>query len=126
MRDGKIPMIDTQDVGEVAARCLTHAGHEGKAYDLTGPTALSHAEAASVLGRVLGRSVTYVDVPPAAAAQAMRSHGYPPWLVEGLDVLFAIYASGAASAVSPVVERVLGRPPRSFEAFVRAHLAAFA
>jgi uncharacterized protein YbjT (DUF2867 family) len=126
MRDGRIPMIDTADVGEVAARCLTSAGHEGKTYDLTGPAALSHAEAAAVLSKVLGRTITYVAVPSGAAAQAMRSHGMPEWLVEGLTVLFEVYASGAAAEVSADVERTLGRPPRSFEAFVRAHASAFA
>jgi uncharacterized protein YbjT (DUF2867 family) len=125
MRDGRIPMIDTEDVGAVAARCLVADGHASHAYDLTGPQALSHAECAATLSRVLGRPVAYVDVPAEAAANGMRAHGLPDWLVDGLTVLFGIYASGEASTVSPAVERVLGRPARSFEAFVRAHAAAF-
>jgi uncharacterized protein YbjT (DUF2867 family) len=126
MRDGRIPMIDTADIGEVAARCLTSTGHEGRTYDLTGPAAMSHADAAAVLSKVLGRTIAYVDVPPGAAAQAMRAHGMPDWLVEGLTALFEVYASGAAAKVSPAVERILGRPPRAFDAFVREHAAAFA
>jgi uncharacterized protein YbjT (DUF2867 family) len=126
MRDGRIPMIDTADIGEVAARCLTGTGQEGKTYDLTGPAALSHAEAAAVLSKVLGRTITYVAVPSAAAAQAMRAHGMPDWLVEGLSTLFEIYASGAAAEVSPEAERILGRAPRGFEAFVRKHAGVFA
>jgi uncharacterized protein YbjT (DUF2867 family) len=126
MRDGRIPMIDTADIGEVAARCLTSAGHEGKTYDLTGPAALSHAEAAAVLSNVLGRTITYVDVPSGAAAESMRSHGMPAWLVEGLTALFEVYASGAAARVSPEVGRILGRPPGTFDAFVREHAGAFA
>jgi uncharacterized protein YbjT (DUF2867 family) len=125
LRDGRIPMIDTFDIGAVAARCLTTEGHAGKTYDLTGPAALSHAEAAAILSQVLGRTITYVAVPAAAAAQGMREHGMPDWLVEGLGVLFEVYASGAAARVSPDVERILGRPPRSFEAFVREHAVAF-
>jgi uncharacterized protein YbjT (DUF2867 family) len=126
MRDGRIPMIDTADVGAVAARCLTSTGHEGKTYDLTGPAALSHAEAAVVLSKVLSRTITYVDVPPAAAAQSMRSHGMPDWLVEGLTALFEVYASGAAANVTPAVQQILGRPARNFEAFVRENAGAFA
>jgi uncharacterized protein YbjT (DUF2867 family) len=126
MRDGRIPMIDTADIGEVAARCLTSSGHEGKTYDLTGPAALSHGEAAAVLSKVLGRTITYVDVPSGAAAESMRSHGMPAWLVEGLTALFEVYASGAAARVSPEAGRILGRPPRTFEAFVREHAGAFA
>jgi uncharacterized protein YbjT (DUF2867 family) len=125
MRDGRIPMIDTEDVGAVAARCLVADGHSRHAYDLTGPSAISHAECAATLSRVLGRPITYVDVPAETAANGMRAHGLPDWLVDGLTVLFGIYASGAASTVSPAVERILKRPARSFEAFVRTHAAAF-
>ena len=55
----------------------------------------------------------------------MLGVGVPEYTVEGLVELFDIYEKGYAAAVSPDVERVLGRPPRTFEAFVEDHRAAF-
>src|SRR5262249_27303572 len=39
--DARISMVDTADVGAVAAVVLTNPGHDGKSYDVTGPEALS-------------------------------------------------------------------------------------
>src|SRR5262245_55745653 len=38
-------LVDARDIARVAARVLTGAGHEGKAYDLCGPEPLTYAEA---------------------------------------------------------------------------------
>lgn len=51
--------------------------------------------------------------------------GIPEYTVDGLVELFDIYEKGYASAVSPDVERVPGRPARTFEAFVSENRAAF-
>lgn len=53
--EARISMIDARDVAAVAARVLLDDGHAGRAYDLTGPQALSHAEACGELGAALGQ-----------------------------------------------------------------------
>ena len=40
--DARVSMVDTADVGAVAAAVLTNPGHAGKTYDVTGPQALSY------------------------------------------------------------------------------------
>jgi uncharacterized protein YbjT (DUF2867 family) len=50
--------VDGRDVGEVAAAALTSTGHEGKAYDLTGPEALGAAEVLAILSEALGHKYT--------------------------------------------------------------------
>jgi uncharacterized protein YbjT (DUF2867 family) len=47
----RVSYIDTRDVAAVAARVLTSPGHQGKAYALTGPEALSGDEVARLTGR---------------------------------------------------------------------------
>jgi len=125
MRDGKVPMIDVRDIAAVAAAVLTGSGHEGKAYTLTGPEALSMHDAAQKLGHAIGRPVTYVDVPPDAARQAMVAQGIPPWFVEDLLRLMEVFAAGYAATVSPDVKNVLGRAPGSFDQFARDFARAF-
>jgi uncharacterized protein YbjT (DUF2867 family) len=49
--------IDARDIGRVAARVLAEPGHEGKAYDLSGPRALRRDEIAECLSHALGRTI---------------------------------------------------------------------
>ena len=58
--DGGMSLIDVRDVAQVAVKALTEAGHEGQAYDLTGPVALTGDDMAEILERVLGRPVTFL------------------------------------------------------------------
>jgi len=89
--DARISMIDARDVAAVAARILTGDGATGAAYDVTGPEALSHAEAAHQLGAHLGRSVQYVAVDDDTARAAMLSAGLQPWLTDALIELYQDY-----------------------------------
>jgi uncharacterized protein YbjT (DUF2867 family) len=76
-KDGKLGMIDARGIGEVAAKVLTEEGHEGKTYTLTGPASISFYEVAEVLSEVLGKEVSYINIPLDAAKKAMLSKGIP-------------------------------------------------
>ncbi|QSQ21078.1 SDR family oxidoreductase [Pyxidicoccus parkwayensis] len=123
--DGKTSVIDPADIGAVAVKALTEPGHEGKAYTLTGPQALSGAEQAAVLTKALGREVKFVDVPPEAAKQAMAGSGIPPVYVDALMDLLANMKAGQTAVVTDTVRKVLGREPGTFEDWARRHAAAF-
>ncbi|MEP7123816.1 MAG: SDR family oxidoreductase [Byssovorax sp.] len=122
---GACSYIDSRDIAAVAAAVLTEEGHYGKAYDLTGPEAVTTAEAASAIGAVSGRDVHYVDVPDAAASKAMTDMQMPGWMVEAMMELHGIVKAGYASAISPLVEQLTGKAPRSFAEFARDRAAAW-
>src|SRR5262249_33674471 len=82
--DARVSAVDVRDIAEVAALALTQSGHEGRTYDITGPQALTHFEMASLLSNVLGRPITYVDVPEAAMRDILLGLGMPEWQAEGL------------------------------------------
>lgn len=109
----------------MAAKTLTEPGHEGKAYTLTGPESLSHAEVAGKLSAVLGKKVSFVDIPPAAFKQAMLGMGVSEWLADGLNELYAEWRKDSVSAVSPAVDEVAKRKPIAFDQFARDHANAF-
>ncbi|WP_164011362.1 SDR family oxidoreductase [Pyxidicoccus trucidator] len=123
--EGKTSVIDPADVGAVAVKVLTEPGHEGKAYTLTGPEALSGAEQAAALTKVLGREVKCVDVPPDAAKQAMAGSGMPPVYVDALLDLLAAMKAGRTARVTDTVPKLLGRKAGTFEDWARRHAAAF-
>jgi uncharacterized protein YbjT (DUF2867 family) len=126
MRDARLGLVDVRDIAAVAVAALTEAGHEGKTYELTGPEALSYADVAATLSKVLGKPVRYVDVPPEAAKQSMLAAGMPEWNAAAVAELYGVFASGRCAGTTDTVERVTGRPAATFEQFARDHAAAFA
>jgi uncharacterized protein YbjT (DUF2867 family) len=125
MGDAKISVIDTRDISAVAARVLVEPGHDGKRYDLTGGESLSNHEIAEIISKALGRKITYVNIPPAKAAEAMAGSGMPAWLVTMLTELNAFGAAGKLAAVKPDTGFILKRKPITFSQFVQDHLATF-
>jgi uncharacterized protein YbjT (DUF2867 family) len=123
--DGKLAVIDPRDIGAVVAKLLTTTGHEGKSYDLTGPTALSTGEQVAILGRVLDRQLTYVDVPDAAARDAMLGAGMPAPLADAMIEFMGLVRAGQTAATSDAVQTITGTAPRSFETWARDNAAAF-
>ena len=123
--EGKVPAVDPWDVAAVAAVALTESGHEGQAYALTGPAAISFGDMAEVFSAVLGRQIRYVDMSEEEAGESMRKAGLPDYAIEGLLGTFAAVRSGHLGYCTEDVEKVTGRTPRTFEAWCRAHLDAF-
>lgn len=126
LADAKIAWIDVRDIAAVAAEALTGEGHEGKAYDLTGPEALSNRELAQKFSEAFGKPVEHVEVSYEGAREAMVGAGLPEWLTDGLiELNREVYEPGYAAQTANGVEEVTGRKPRSFDEFARDHRAAF-
>jgi uncharacterized protein YbjT (DUF2867 family) len=124
--DGPHAYIDTRDVASVAAAVLTTPGHEGKAYELSGPEAITMPEAAAQLSRVIGSSVAYVDLPADEFRSSLLGAGLPDWLAEGIVTLYQMIRDGHLATVTGSVEELTGRPPRAYGEFAEAHKQAFA
>ena len=122
---GKVAMIDVDDIAAVAATALTTAAHAGKAYVLTGPEALSYSDVAERLSRILGRTITYKDVPLEVMRERLLASGMPEWHVDVQVDFSTALSAGHASAVTNTVEAVTGRPARTLEQFIREHVVLF-
>ena len=123
--DARASFIDARDIAAVAARALVDEGHEGETHLLTGPEALSYAEVAAKLSDATGRRVSYVAITPEQFREGALAHGLPVWLVDALERLNELFASGDAAEVTDDVRRVGGREPTTFDEFARDHAAAF-
>ena len=123
--EGKVGVIDTRDIGNVVATILTSDGHEGKTYPLTGPEALSMGELAGKLSAVLGKEVKYVNVSQEKAKADLMAMGMPDWMADGWVAIAMMISSGAANMVTPMVQEVTGKDPRSFDQFARDFADAF-
>jgi uncharacterized protein YbjT (DUF2867 family) len=122
---GSVAFVNAQDVADCLVKALA-PGHSGKTYTLTGPRSLSFAEAGQIIGSTRGKAVGYI-APPAWVARIVlpKASGMPRWLaMEVIDLLQAI-SKNAQAPVTGDVTQLLGRAPRSFEGFAKAHIDAF-
>ncbi len=122
---GATSFIDVRDIGAVAARTLTEAGHEGQAYELTGTEALTYDDVAAMMTEELGRPITYSNPSVLSFARRMRRRGHPwryIWVMEGIYLTTRL---GMAATLAPDAARLLGRPPITMRQYVRDYAPSF-
>ena len=123
--EGKVSWVDVRDIAAVAAHVLTHSGHAGKAYTITGPDALSVTEVSKILSEATGKTISYTDVPEEAARKTMVEMQMPNWAIDGLLELHAINKAGYAAEISNVTRDMTGKDPIDFERFAKDNAARF-
>lgn len=121
MGDARVSPVDIRDVAKVAYRVLTENGHEGIRYELTGPEALTMAEAAEVISKATSQHIPYWDVSPTEHSRFMREEGAPLPVVELLAQLYAERRKSRFSSVSLEPYKKFGLVPASFDEFAREH-----
>lgn len=123
--DGKTSFIDARDIAESAASALTNSAFDGRAFNLTGPAALSYAEAAAILSEALGRRISYTPLSDAAFIAIVSGAGVPKAYAEFLATIFAPVREGWAAVVSGDVETLTGHAPRDLASYAADNRTAF-
>ncbi|HWG28572.1 NmrA family NAD(P)-binding protein [Actinospica sp.] len=124
--DGRIGMIDTRDVADVAAWiAVAPEPHAGKTYWPTGPEVVSYADAAAVLSEALGRPVAYRQLTFEQQKQAMVNAGLPINVAEDNARALGLFADGDADYTTDDVPTLIGRPARTFKQFVADYAQAW-
>ncbi len=114
-----------EDMARVVAEILARPeGHAGKTYRPTGPKLLSPQEIAAILGKVLGRKVTYRNAPMRMLSKMMRDRlslfnlaVYEQYVIDYQKNAFAV------NAPTDVVRRITGREAEDFETIARRYVA---
>ena len=119
--DGRVAAVARDDIADVAAAVLLGGGHEGRSYDLTGPEALTLAEAAEELSRAAGRPIRYQAETLEEAYASRASFGAPGWEVDGWVTTYVAIANGDLEQVSGDVAAVAGHPPVRLAEFLRSN-----
>ncbi|WP_327090425.1 NAD(P)H-binding protein [Nonomuraea sp. NBC_01738] len=113
------------DVAAVAVEALTTAGHEGRAYTLTGPELLTTAGQVAAIAGATGLTIETSDVPIEAAKAGMLAAGAPAALADLAATGWAFVRDGGNAILTTTVEDVLGRPAATFASWARANKALF-
>jgi uncharacterized protein YbjT (DUF2867 family) len=125
-RRSRTAHVDARDVAAVVARALLDDGHAGRAYEPTGPDALTYDECAAAISAAVGRTIRYADPAVWAYWRRMRTRGMPRAMV---GVTLGIYTAarlGMAARCTDDVERVVNRPPGTFSTFAIDAASAWA
>ncbi len=122
---GRSSFIDVRDIAASAAAALRSTRFDGQAFNLTGPEALGYAEAAALLGEVLGRPLRYEALDDARFVAELVAAGVPADYAGFLAAIFQPVREGWTAAVSDAVERLAGRPALSLRRYVQDHAADF-
>lgn len=124
--EGRVAMIDTRDVAAVAAQiAAAPARHDGHTYWPTGPESLSYTDAAAIFTAVLGRQISVNAITLQQQFTAMLAAGVPRKVAQDNGKALGLFAAGELDYVTPDVQEISGRSPRSFKEFVRDHRGAF-
>ncbi|MFE0045910.1 NAD(P)H-binding protein [Streptomyces albireticuli] len=119
--------VHEADLAEIALRAfLDEDGtHVGQVYVTTGPAGLTFEDQTAAIGRALGRpEVRFEQVSFEEGVTLMERFGAPKDVAE--DILRNFEATvGTEALVTDSVERVTGRPARSFDEWARDHVEDF-
>ncbi|MEU2385336.1 NAD(P)H-binding protein [Streptomyces sp. NPDC012461] len=117
-------MVHEGDIGAVAAVALTEEGHARQEYVITGPETLTVADKVAALAAARGRDITLVELSEEEAVARWRAAGQPE---EVIGFLLQVYGDTpeVGRTVLDTVEKVTGRPARTFARWAADHAAAF-
>lgn len=122
--DARISFVDARDVADVATTLLVDR-RDDAAFDLTGAAAYGYEDLAAALGRALQRPIRYRPLADDGARIELAAAGLSEAAIEARFAFLSLARRGVFSGVTPDVERVLGRPPRTIDDFVTDHVAAW-
>jgi uncharacterized protein YbjT (DUF2867 family) len=121
---GASSFIDARDIADSAAAALTTHVFDGQAYNLTGPAALGYAEAAALIGPVVGHPVVYQAITDAAFVAQLVGAGVPADYAQFLASIFHPVREGWTAVVSGGVQQLTGHAPRSLATYLQDHAGA--
>lgn len=120
-----ISFIDTRDIAASAVVALLENGHRGKHYTLTGPQALTVAEALEQIGSVAGYEVLHVGPPLGDYLAKSKQAGATPAAIDYYHRIYSNISNGFDSIVTGDVAKLTGRKPHRFRDFVREYRSSW-
>lgn len=123
--NGRRAFIHSADIAAVAVKILTERSHIGEALPITGPQALTFAEATQAISVAIQRSLRFEAISDEEAAKRFAATGAPQEEVEAHTELWRAIREGRLATVTKNVRNLLGRNPIPLSQWVEENKAAF-
>jgi uncharacterized protein YbjT (DUF2867 family) len=122
--DATTAMVHEADIAAVAVRALMEEGHAGMTYGLTGPERLTIRDKVRVIGEAIGQEIRFVELTVEQARDKMAAEGQPQELIDFLINVFGNVPE-EPNIVNSNIQKVTGRPARTFAEWAAEHADAF-
>lgn len=114
--EGRAAVVAQDDIADAAVAVLrAPSEHEGRTYELTGPSALTLSSAAAIISAATGREVRYEAETLEEAYASRERYNAPRWQVDAWVSTYTAIAAGELSAVTGDVAALTGHPATSLE-----------
>jgi len=124
--DGKVAWANVKDIAAVNAKVLLNPEkYRNQTLTITGPEALSYAEAVAVMNQELGKDTKYVAVSYEDARKALAEMELPQFVIDLMIDLNQCISDGIAEETTTTVKDVTGNNAISFRQFVRGNKGAW-
>lgn len=121
--DGRTAYVSRADCAAAAAVVLAGDGHEGQAYEITGPEAVTEETLAAIASEISGKPIEVVKVDDAALVAGLVEHAGLPEAVAHIVADFGRAArEGYLAEVTDTVERLTGSTPRTLREVLQVEL----
>jgi len=121
--DGRTSYVSRADCAAAAAVVLATDGHEGQAYEITGPEAVTEENLAAIASEISGKPIEVVKVDDAALIAGLVEHAGLPEAVAQIVADFGrATREGYLGEVTDTVERLTGRKPRTLREVLQVEL----
>ncbi|MCZ7677036.1 MAG: NmrA family transcriptional regulator [Roseovarius sp.] len=113
------PIIDIDDIADVAVAALTEEGHKGELYEVTGPRLMSFANMAAELSRATGHEIRHILI-SFEEFHANIAEAGGTFVADVFTAIARETLDGRNAHATDGVMRALGRGPRDFADFAIA------
>jgi uncharacterized protein YbjT (DUF2867 family) len=117
-------LIHERDIADVVVHVLSSDGHDGTRYVVTGPESITQAEIVGIIGETIGRDVRWEELPLEIARKQLTAAWGNARFVEARLKAWASFVD-SPERVTDAVERLLGRPARTFRSWAQEHADDF-
>lgn len=123
--EGRRAFIHSDDIAAVATKALMTSGYDGKSLTITGPEALSFAEATDKIGAAIGKRLTFEPISDEQVRQQYATRSASLAETEAHVALWRAIRQGRLATVTDTVKEVLGRKPLTLDQWAIENAAAF-
>jgi uncharacterized protein YbjT (DUF2867 family) len=123
--EGKRAFIHSDDIAAVATAALTTSEYDGESLPITGPEALTFAEATATIGSAIGKRLTFQLISDDEARHRYSAISGSEVETEAHVSLWRAIREGRLAGVTDNVQRILGRKPISLAQWAMENAAAF-
>ncbi len=116
----KVPYVDTGDIADVAVAALLNDEHDGQIYQLTGPRLLTFEDVIKEISIATARHISFTSISLNAYTKMLEDFGVPADYIWLINYLFTeVLGEEQNSFVTNDIEKILGRKPKDFSAYVQ-------